>query len=112
MTEEIKLFEPEISKNIKDRYQYVTDETADWTAVAIKGGKFNGVIYKYGKVTFAEEETEEGYLPFHFEYDILDSYGLKQEEFDEEFSIFIGDILIDIIDEQSKEGNFEYKPDD
>ena len=112
MTEEIKLFEPEISKNIKDRYQYVTDETADWTAVAIKGGKFNGVIYKYGKVTLAEEETEEGNLPFRFEYDILDPYGLEREEFDNEFFTLIGDILVDIIDEQMEESNFEYNPND
>ena len=68
--------------NIKDSYQYIARKDDTWTSIGIRGGKFDGVVYKYGKVTLPEEETPKGDLPFKFEYDILDPYGLKQEDFD------------------------------
>ena len=101
-----------MSKDIKSKYTYVTDNEDKWTAIAIKSGKFEGVIYKYGKVTIPEEENSKGNLPFRFEYDILDPYGLEREEFNEEFFTLIGDILVDVIDEQLENNNLAYKSDD
>ena len=95
--------------NIKDSYQYITRKDDTWTSIGIRGGKFDGVVYKYGKVTLPEEETREGDLPFKFEYDILDPNGLSREQFDNGFFTIIGDILVDIIDEQMKEENLEYR---
>jgi hypothetical protein len=51
-------------------------------------------------------------LPFRFEYTILDNVGIPREEFGEEFFILIGDILVEIIDEQLEEENLEYSPND
>ena len=34
--------------NIKESYVYVESKTQDQTCIGIKGGKFAGVIYKYG----------------------------------------------------------------
>ena len=45
--------------NIKDSYVYVESKSQDQTCIGIKGGKFAGVIYKYGKVSLGEE-TEDG----------------------------------------------------
>ena len=101
-----------MSEDIKSKYAYVTHKEDKWTAIAIKGGRFKGVIYKYGKVTIPEEENDEGHLPFRFEYDILDSYGLERGEFDKEFFKLIGDILVDVIDEQLENNNLAYKPND
>ena len=101
-----------MSKDIKSKYTYVTDNEDKWTAIAIKSGKFEGVIYKYGKVTIPEEENSKGNLPFRFEYDILDPYGLEREEFNAEFFTLIGDILVDVIDEQLENNNLAYKSDD
>ena len=95
--------------NIKDSYQYIARKDDTWTSIGIRGGKFDGVVYKYGKVTLPEEETLEGDLPFKFEYDILDPNGLSREQFNNEFFTIIGDILVDIIDEQMKEENLEYR---
>ena len=95
--------------NIKDRYTFVTDNKTAWTCVGIKGGKFDGVVYKYGKVTLPEKkENEDGSLPFKFEYDIVDPNSLQREVFDEEFFILIGDILVDIMEDQLKEKSLEY----
>ena len=98
--------------DIKNKYTFVSRTDDKWASICIMGGKFDGVIYKYGKVSIPEEENEDGTLPFQFQYDILDNVGIPREDFGEEFFILIGDILVDIIDEQIEEDNFEYNPDD
>ena len=61
--------------NIKDKYTFVSKVDDKWASVCIKGVKFDGVIYKYGKVSIPEEEkkNEDGTLSFQFEYDIIDN---------------------------------------
>ena len=86
---------------IREKYTYVTDESKQWQCIGLteKAGFYQGVVYRYGKVSIpqTEEMTEEGDLPFRFEYDIVDSNGLGQEHFGEAFFTLIGDILVDII---------------
>ena len=91
--------------NIKDNYMFVSQENEDFASIMIKDGKFKDVIYNYGKVSIPEEDNlnEDGTLPFRFEYTIIDNVGIPREEFDEEFFTLIGDILVDIIKEQSEE---------
>ena len=93
--------------DIKDRYMFVSQEDEDFASIMIKDGKFKDVIYNYGKVSIPEEDNlnEDGTLPFRFEYTILDNVGIPRENFGEDFFTFIGDILVDIIDEQSEEDN-------
>ena len=100
--------------DIKDRYMFVSQENEDWASIMIKDGKFKDVIYNYGKVSIPEEDklNDDGTLPFHFEYTIIDNVGVPREEFDEEFFTLIGDILVDIISEQSEEDNVKYVTDD
>ena len=88
--------------NIKDYYTYITTKNEDMQCVGIKKGKYHGVVYKYGKVSLGKE-NDDGHLPFKFEFDILDNNLIPKEEFGEEWTTLIGDILVDIIDEQ--EGN-------
>ena len=98
--------------DIKERYAYVSKNDEKWASICIKGGKFDGVIYNYGKVSVSpEKENQDGTLPFRFEYSIIDNIGISREDFGEEFFVLIGDILVDIIDEQIEEDNLEYKPD-
>ena len=93
---------------------FVSQKDAKFASVMIKDGKFKDVIYNYGKVSIPEEDNlnEDGTLPFRFEYTILDNVGIPREEFGEEFFILIGDILVEIIDEQLEEENLEYSPND
>ena len=98
--------------DIKEKYSYVSKIDDKWASICIKGGKFDGVIYNYGKVSVSpEKENQDGTLPFRFEYSIIDNIGISREDFGEEFFVLIGDILVDIIDEQIEEENLEYKPD-
>ena len=98
--------------DIKDRYIFVSRENEDFASIMIKDGKFKDVIYNYGKVSLPEEEDENGNMPFRFEYNIIDNVGIPREEFGEEFFTLIGDILVEIIDEQLEEENLEYSPND
>tara|TARA_Y100001937_G_C7128860_1_gene336186 strand:+ start:605 stop:931 length:327 start_codon:yes stop_codon:yes gene_type:complete len=91
-----------MSSDIKEMYTYVTTKTEDMQCIGIKKGKFHGVVYKYGKVSLGEE-TNDGNLPLKFEFDILDNNLIPKEEFGEDWSNLIGDILVDIIDEQGTE---------
>ena len=100
--------------DIKDRYMFVSREDEDFASIMIKDGKFKDVIYNYGKVSIPEEDNlnEDGTLPFRFEYNIIDNVGIPRETFGEDFFTLIGDILVDIIHEQSEEDNVKYVTDD
>ena len=89
---------------MKDKYTFVSKKDDDLASICITdNGKYHGVVYKYGVVSVAEEENEDGTLPFRFEYDIVDNYGVSKDEFGEEFFTLIGDILVHIIDTQDEE---------
>ena len=98
---------------IKSKYTFVSQKGDQWANVCIREGKFKDVIYNYGKVSInSAKENDDGTLPFRFEYSIIDNALLQREEFGEEFFTLIGDILVDIIDDQLKEKNLEYLSDD
>jgi len=107
-------------KNIKDRYVFVTDNEDNWQCIGIRGGQFDGVVYKYGKITipkppeieFMPYEDLEKDLTLKFEYDIVSTNNLPSEWFGEEFFNLIGDILVDILDQRMKEGTLEYVTND
>ena len=86
--------------SIRDQYVFITNKDENMQCIGIRKGKFEGVVYKYGKVSLGEE-TKDGNLPFRFEYDILDNNMIPREEFDDDnFFKLLGDILVDIIDKQ------------
>ena len=97
--------------DIKSKYMFISQVEDEWASVCIKGGKFDGVIYNYGKVSVPKKENDDGTLPFRFEYNIIDNVGISREDFGEEFFVLIGDILVDIIDDQLKENKLGYVPD-
>ena len=98
--------------DIKEKYTFVSKEGDNWANVCIQDGKFKDVIYNYGKVSVNHiEENDDGSLPFRFEYSIIDNASLQREEFGEDFFMLIGDILVDIIDDQLKGNNLGYVSD-
>ena len=91
--------------SIRDKFVYVTTKEQDQTCIGLteKSGKYHGVVYKYGKVGFGEENPD-GTKPLRFEYNIVDNNGIPREQFGDEFFNLIGDILVVVIDEQTKVG--------
>ena len=92
---------------IKKKYQFVQNKGAKWQGIGLtkEAGFYQGVVYRYGKVTPIEEKDQ---LRLKFDWQILDSNGLGKEHFGEEFFNLIGDILYDIMDEQMKDGSLQY----
>ncbi len=99
-------------ETIGDRYIFVTDNEKHQSCIGVRGGLYDGVVYRYGEITVPEppeyEINFEGDLPLKFEYDILDYNDLPEKVFGEAFQELIGDILVDILDEQLKKGTLEY----
>ena len=87
-----------------NRYVFAQKGNADYSSIKLTEGKFKDVIYHYGKVSFAAEENPDGKLPMKFDYtvdknpndiDLLDN---------QEFIDYIGDILLELLDEKVKDG--------
>ena len=88
--------------SIRDQYVFITNKNEEMQCIGIRKGKFEGVVYRYGKVALGEE-TWDGSLPFRFEYDILENNGIPKERFNDDFFKLIGDILYHIIVVQTPE---------
>ena len=97
--------------SIRDKFVYVTTQSQDQTCIGLteKSGKYHGVVYKYGKVSFAKEEDENGNLPMQFQYDIVDNNGIPREQFGKDFFELIGDILVEVMEEQTKDEQVDRK---
>ena len=92
---------------IKKKYKYVQNKNAKWQAIGLtkEAGFYQGVVYRYGKVTPVEEKDR---LRLQSDWEILDSNGLGKDYFKDDFFNLIGDILYDIMDEQLNDGSLQY----
>ena len=84
--------------SIRDQYVFITTEKDTTTQyIGIRQGKFEGVVYRYNKIS--TKENTDGTLTLKFEYDIMDSNLIPRKEFDDDnFFTLLGDILVDVID--------------
>ena len=92
--------------NIK--YLFVQKDGDDFTCIKLIEDKYLNVVYKYGKVAFAKDEKPDGTLPMKFDYDIIKN----PENIDtnnQEFINYIGDILVELLEKQLKDGKVTYK---
>ena len=88
------------------RYVFAQKEGAEFSSIKLTEGKFKDVIYHYGKVAFAPDEKAlpDGRLPMKFDYTI-DSNPRNLLLLDnEEFIDYIGDILLELLEEKLKDG--------
>jgi hypothetical protein len=68
------------------------DETCP---IEILSGEFEGVVYKYGKISL--EELESGDLKVNMQVDVIDSFeGFNQEN--ENFTKIVGEIFVNLIE--------------
>ena len=93
-----------------EKYVFVLSPERKLQGIALKSGRYTGVIYEYDKVTFGEpeEETQDKKAILGFQFNVLDPYGFKKEDFEgQDFGVVIGDILVDIIDKYGTGEQFE-----
>lgn len=95
--------------DMSELYTYVENKDKTWTGIGLteKAGKYQGVVYRYGEVKIVEDENKEN-ATLQFEWDVLDSNGLPKEMMGEDFFNLIGDILVDIMENQLNEDAIQY----
>ena len=86
------------------RYVFAQKEGAEHSCIKLTEGKFKDVIYHYGKVSFASEENADGKLPMKFDYTIDKNPNDIDLLDNEEFIDYIGDILLELMEKQIKDG--------
>jgi len=90
------------------KYVFVEAPSKNFTAIKLTEGKWKDVILKYGKVAFAKDENKDGTLPMKFDYDILQvPKNLKSVKIENDFVDYIGDILVEILEKQIKDGKIK-----
>ena len=89
------------------RYAFAQREGEDISCVKLLSCKCQEVNYKYDKVAFEPEPTEKGDVPLRFTYDImLNPKGVDVQS--EDFKNYIGDILVEIVEQQLKDGKVSF----
>ena len=90
------------------RYAFAHKEGDELSCIKLLEGKFKGTIYHYGKVSFApESELKDGKVPMKFDYTVALNPTDQVLYENQEFIYYIGDILIELLDEQLKAGNIK-----
>jgi len=85
-------------------YTFVQKEGDDFTCLKLTSKKYDGIIYKYGNVGFGPKENEDGTLPLIFDYDIIRNTNNIDLGDEKDFVIHIGDILLELMEKQLKDG--------
>jgi len=89
------------------RYTFAQKEGTDYSCIKITEGKYKDVIYHYGRVAFAPESEKkpDGKLPMKFDYTIDKNPNDLDLLENQKFINYIGDILIELLEEKLKDGS-------
>ena len=88
-------------------YVFAQRQQDDYTCIKLTEGKYKDIIYKYGNVGFKPVEDDEK-MSVIFDYNILRNPNDVDVD-TEEFINYIGDILIDLVEEQLATGKLDLK---
>ena len=95
------------TKKPTKRYIFAQKQGDDFSCIKLLDGNYEGVIYKYDKVAFEPKPLDSGDIPLRFTYDIMVN-PKKVDVESTDFKNYIGDILIEVVEEQLKEGKIEF----
>ena len=96
------------TKKQNKRYVFAQRNGDNFSCIKLTEGDYKDVIYKYDKVKFAPKENEQGEIPLKFTYDILANPN-KASIDTEDFRVYIGDILVELVEEQLKNGSIIFE---
>jgi len=86
-------------------YTFAQRQDDDYSCIKLTEGKYSEIIFKYGNVGFKEVENSEK-LSVIFDYNILKNPS-KVDIDEQEFIDHIGDILIELLEEQMQTGKLD-----
>ena len=87
------------------RYIFAQRQGDDFSCIKLLEGQYEGIIYKYDQVKFSTTENSDGQIPLKFTYDIMANPN-KEDVKSDDFRNYIGDILVECVEEQLKNGTF------
>jgi len=79
------------------KYKFVVGEKSDETALQIDEGKYNEVVFTFGKVGIDERTND---CRLYFDYFVLDNEDKVEDN--DEFKEVIGDILVDVLENHAE----------
>mgnify|MGYP001356209480 CR=1 FL=1 len=94
-------------KTNNKRYAFAQRQGDDFSCIKIMDGQYEGIIYKYDKVAFEQAPLDGSDIPLRFTYDIMTNPN-EEDILSDDFRNYIGDILVEIVDQQLKEGKAEF----
>ena len=95
-----------MAKNKK--YVFAQRDVDDYSCIKLTEAPYSDIIFAYTNVKFASEPNADGRLPLKFTYDIKKNPNNVNTE-DEDFRQYIGDILIEVMEEQLENGTINFK---
>ena len=95
-------------KTKNSKYVFAQRQGDDFSCIKLTERKFKNVIYKYNHVKFSQTENAEGQIPLKFTFDILANPN-KASIDTEEFKVYIGDILIELVEKQLQDGTIVFE---
>jgi len=85
-------------ETVKHSFVVRDNDETKFTAIRIDEGKFKGTIYLYEEVQVGEQEKPDGSLDLHFTIKIAKVENQNPFEFEDEFHLICGDILISCLE--------------
>ena len=87
------------------RYTFAQKEGEDFSCIKLTEGKYRGVIFHYGKVEFGKDDNPDGTKSMMFDFTVrLNPTDEVLDPDNKEFVNYIGDLLIELLDEKVKSG--------
>ena len=83
-------------------YCYVERPSSDFYSIKLLSGPWKNIIYTYGRVNL-REDIENDTLYLKYDYKIEESEGFKDLENNSKFKNHLGDILKDILENNSSQ---------
>lgn len=80
-------------------YVFVEKRDQEMASIKLTSGPYEDIVYHYGNVQFAKEEDENGNLPMKFDYTVDQNF-VDANTDSQEFINHIGDILIQVMDQE------------
>ena len=90
------------------RYTFAQRDVDDYSCIKLTEAPYSDIIFAYTNVKFASEENAQGKLPLKFTYDIKKNPNNVNTD-EESFRQYIGDILIEVMEEQLENGTINFK---
>ena len=94
-------------KTNNKRYAFAQRQGDDFSCIKIMDGQYEGIIYKYNNVKFSSTENENGEIPLKFTYDVMTNPN-KEDVESLDFRNYIGDILVEVVQEQLEQGKLQF----